>query len=379
MTTMDCMPVLNGDLALNSRGQRQYQVEVDKVTEAEWARLMDHFADANIYQTWAYGAVRWQENNLSHLVVKCGSEVVGMAQLRIVRPGNFPFGIAYLRWGPMCQARGKELDPEIVALMSAALRAEYVEKRGLFLEILPNAFLGSAREESFRSGFRGFDLKSDGSNYYRTLVLDLTPPIDELRKRLDKKWRNQLNGATRNNLEVVQGNGNEHYQEFCGLYQQMWLRKRFDSAVSIDEFLKIQERLPEAQRLKIFIARQDGKPVAGVVCSALGESAIYLLGATNEDGMKLKASYLLQWTAIEWFQASGIRHYDLGGIDPVANPGVHHFKSGLSGADVSQIGALTACDSNLSATFVKVGQGVRSQFRALRQRMIRTRLAGATR
>ncbi len=378
MTTMDCIPVLDGDLARNSRRRGEYRIEVDKVTEAEWASLMDQFDDANIYQTWAYGAVRWQENNLSHLVLKCGSDVVGIAQLRIVRPGNLPFGIAYLRWGPMCQARGTELDPEIMRLMSAALRAEYVEKRGLFLEIVPNAFIGSARVESFRSAFQGFDESSD-SNQYRTLVLDLAPPLDDLRKKLDKKWRNQLNGALRNNIEVVQGNGSEHFEQFCGLYKQMWQRKRFDSTVSIEEFLRIQERLPEAQRLKVFIGRQDGKPVAGVVCSALGDSAIYLLGATNEDGMKLKASYLLQWTVIELLRASGIRHYDLGGIDPVANPGVHHFKSGLSGADLSQIGAFTACESSLSASFVKVGQSVRGRVRALRQRMIRTRLAEAAR
>ena len=45
-----------------------YQIEVDRVKEAEWSELMSRFDDANIYQTWSYGAVRWQQKNLSHLV-----------------------------------------------------------------------------------------------------------------------------------------------------------------------------------------------------------------------------------------------------------------------------------------------------------------------
>ena len=34
-------------------------VEVDRVTTAEWSQMLDLFDDANIYQTSAYGEVRW--------------------------------------------------------------------------------------------------------------------------------------------------------------------------------------------------------------------------------------------------------------------------------------------------------------------------------
>jgi lipid II:glycine glycyltransferase (peptidoglycan interpeptide bridge formation enzyme) len=39
----------------------------------------------------------------------------------------------------------------------------------------------------------------------------------------------------------------------------------------------------------------------------------------------------LQWNTIVRAKSRGIRYYDLGGIDAVANPGVYHFKSGLGG------------------------------------------------
>ena len=69
--------------------------------------MIDLFNDANIYQTSAYGGVRWGEKNLSRLVLKRDGEVLGIAQLRIIRPTPLKFGMAYLRWGPLWERRGR--------------------------------------------------------------------------------------------------------------------------------------------------------------------------------------------------------------------------------------------------------------------------------
>ena len=118
--------------------------------------MLDLFNDANIYQTWSYGVVRWGAKNLSHMVLKRDGEVLGMAQLRIIRPTRLKFGMAYLRWGPLCERRGKPLDPEVLAIMSRALEEEYVEKRRLLLRVLPNAFAGSPRAEPIQAAFSRF-------------------------------------------------------------------------------------------------------------------------------------------------------------------------------------------------------------------------------
>lgn len=354
------------NMADDSRAGNRIEVEVDKVTEPEWSELVDGFEDASIYQTWPYGGVRWGEKNLSHLTLKRGREVLGIAQLRIVRPGNVRVGVAYLRWGPLCHRRGTELDPEVVSSMARVLREEYVSRRGLYLEIVPNAFSSSRRGAVFQSAFAQFDSGPGISDEkYRTLVLDLSPSLEELRRKLDKKWRNQLNVAERNDLKITSGDTTEDYRRFCRLYSQMWQRKKFHTTVDIGEFERIQERLPKTQRMRTLICEHAGQPVAGVVCSAIGESAIYLLGATNDEGMKVKASYLLQWTVIRLFKERRIRFYDLGGIDPDANPGVYHFKGGLSGVDVSHIDSFNACVSPFSAALVKTGQIVRRGFRGL--------------
>lgn len=352
----------------------QCTAEIDGIGESDWSELMDRFEDANVYQTWPYGAVRWGKNNLSHLILKQDGEVVGIAQLRIVRPANLKVGIAYLRWGPLCHLRGRKLDYEIVRAMATALRTEYVGKRGLYLEILPNAFSGSVRAEIYQAALAQFDSKpGTGFEEYRTFLLDLSPSLDELRRNLDKKWRNQLNAAERNDLTILEGEGAQTFSKFCDLYAQMRSRKKFKTSVSVGEFGHIQRQLPGNQRMNILICEHQNRPVAGMVCSALGNSAIYLLGATNDIGLKLKASYLLQWTLIRSLKSNGTHYYDLGGIDAVTNPGVYHFKSGLSGTDLSHVSAMAACDNELSKACVKAGQVVNHHVRKFRRTFARYR------
>jgi lipid II:glycine glycyltransferase (peptidoglycan interpeptide bridge formation enzyme) len=331
-----------------------FQIEVDGSTQSEWSQMLELFCDANLYQTWSYGAVRWGRKNLSHLVLKRNGEVFGMAQLRIIRPTRFNFGMAYLRWGPVWHRRRIELDAETALQMARALQEEYVSKRGLLLQVIPNVFLESPRASHFQAAFSGFRQEPRTSgNVYRTFVLDLAPPVEELRKNLDKKWRNQLSRSEKNGLKIVVGNGIDEYKTFCRMYDEMRKRKAFETTVDIEEFGRLQEDLPESHRMRILICEQQGVPVAGLVASAMGDSGIYVLGATSDDGLNAKGAYLLQWALIQWLKENGFKWYDLGGIDPEGNPGVYSFKRGLSGADFYQLTPLVACNNVVSSAIVR--------------------------
>lgn len=337
----------------------KWKAEVDEATDSEWSALLDQFDDANIYQTAAYGNVRWGKASLSRLVLKRNGEAVALAQFRIIRPTPLKFGMAYLRWGPLWEKKGSAPDPEIAQRFAAAIREEYLHKRRLFVRIVPNAFAGSARAALFQSAFSGFTEKQDHpADTYRTFVLDASLSIEHLRSGLDKKWRNQLTRSEKNNLTVVQGQGSEEFQAFREMYLQMRKRKSFETRVDVEEFGRIQNILPESQRMQILICQEKGVPVAGLIASAMGNSAIYLLGATSDSGLNAKGAYLLQWTLICRLKEKGIRWYDLGGIDPEGNPGVYHFKKGISGEDLCQIRPLSASESAVSSGLVKAGLAV---------------------
>ncbi len=337
-------------------------VQVDGQTDESWAEILAQFADANIYQSWAYGAVRWGERNLSHFVLRKGEECVAAAQLRIARLPLLPFGVAYLRWGPICHRHGQELDPSVVVDMVSRLRAEYCERRGLTLQVISNAYVGEMRGVVFEQALLASDLRPQGTGGgYRTVVVDLAPTAELMRRQLDQKWRNQLNRSEKNGLVLEVSDGREAYGEFVRLYKIMWERKRFETSVDVQEFGRIQEQLSEPQRMRIFLAKRDGEWIGAVVCSLMGDRAIYVLGATNERARELKAAYFLHWQVMMWLKERGARWYDLGGVDPQANPGGFHFKSGFGGTEVRQLPTHTASDGALGDVILKGVAWLRSR------------------
>jgi lipid II:glycine glycyltransferase (peptidoglycan interpeptide bridge formation enzyme) len=169
------------------------------------------------------------------------------------------------------------------------------------------------------------------------VLVDLTRTPELIRKGLDQKWRNQLNRSEKNGLEIDISDSNQSYDQFIRLYDGMMARKQFETTVDVQEFRSIQEQLAPRDRMQIFVATFEKEPIGALVCSLLGEQAIYLLGATNEKARDLKAAYLLQWRAMMWFKEHGAKSYDLGGIDEIKNPGGYHFKTGFGGVEAIQI------------------------------------------
>jgi lipid II:glycine glycyltransferase (peptidoglycan interpeptide bridge formation enzyme) len=101
--------------------------------------------------------------------------------------------------------------------------------------------------------------------------------------------------------------------------------------------------------MSVHLALHEGELVAGNVSGLTGNTAVYLLGASNSEGRKLRASYLLQWAVIEHAKSLGKFYYDLGGIDEHANPNVYRFKRGLKGRYVLENG----CYESGARTFTK--------------------------
>jgi len=317
---------------------KAFEIAVDEQVRETWDTVIAGFYDASIYQSWAYGAVRWGERNLSHLVLYQGQDICAAAQLRIARIPFMRAGIAYLTWGPMCQKDEGTLDPSVVRQMVERLKHEYCQRRKLCLQIIPNMFPGNERTKILEDTFSITGFIEDGSNLpYRTVLVNLSPAPDILRKRLKQKWRNQLNRSEKNGLELEISDSRAAYEAFLLLYKEMFARKQFETSIDVKEFEKIQDHLSSRHKMLVFLARKEGETVAALVESHIGETAIYLLGATSPRGRELKAAYYLQWQAMLFHKLHGALYYDLGGIDPHSNPGGYHFKSGFGGEELTQM------------------------------------------
>jgi hypothetical protein len=272
-----------------------------------------------------------------------GGRTLAAVQVRIVRTPILPVGVAYVRWGPLFQRNDETPDSAIMAGMLESMRKEYCDRRGLILQIIPNAYPGNGPGDALANALVHCGFQADPTlPRYRTVVVDLSPPEDVMRKLLNQKWRNQLNGSAKNGLKLEVAQDMRAYGEFTCLYQEMRDRKGFNSAVDVSEFGRIQEDLPAGSKMTVFLASRDGLVVGALVCSLMGDTAIYLLGATNGLARELKASYFLHWQAMQWLKSRGARWYDLGGVDPESNPGGYHFKSGFGGGDMTKIAPSSA-------------------------------------
>jgi hypothetical protein len=360
------MPTLSQPSALG------FQTLANHVTEIEWSRLLPLFPAASLYQTWAYGAVHWGSGQLSHLLLKRGDEVVGMAQVRLVRLPVIGKGVAYVRWGPLCLSPGA-LDEEVVLQLLLALRAEYAEKQGLMLRVVPNIYDSDATAEVWRNALTALGFISDPEvHVYRTMRVDLTQSLDDLRKGLHQRWRNYLKNAEKAAYTVREGATVELYDTFLLLYRQMMARKQFDTTVDVNQFRRVQEALVSPLKMQVFLCEREGRPLNALVVSHIGENAIYLLAATGDEGLKERGAHLLQWRAMQWLKERGCHWYDLGGINPDRNPGVFQFKSGMGGQETHQLGGFAYCTDSMSRLCVAGGQKLHSLSRTLKSVLARS-------
>ena len=325
-----------------------FKYSVSSIESTHWNSILDQFPDATIYQTEPFSRYSIGGKNLEQFLMFEKSEIVAGAIVRIKKIPMINRGAAYIRWGPLHLNN----DPDILISCLKFLNHEYAEKRNLLLRIMSNKIDSVDNSYSVfqNAGFKKYVNGND------SIIIDLTNDENTLRAGLRKKWRYSLKQAENNDLSVEIGSSENHFDTFHRLYKEMHSRKKFDEFVNISSFKKINFELEDNKKLKIFICKFNSEPVSAIVLSGIGKTGIYLLGGSSNNGLKVGASYFLQWQAIIWLKENGFAFYDLGGIDKSNNPGVYTFKSGMGGREITSLGGFQACKSIASKAIVKLGE-----------------------
>jgi hypothetical protein len=280
-----------------------FSVEVDTIDEAGWHALLDRFADASLYQAWAWKSAAALPGRSSRLVVRRDGEVVAAAQARVVRLPLLPLGVAYVRWGPMWRLRGRRPEPAVLAAALRALRDEYTLRRGLSLRVLPYLFDDEPALAPWRCD-TGFVRRSDEIPQ-RTLLMPIDVPLAMLRARMDQKWRNGLNRAERHALHSRRARTTRCSCASARSTARCTRARVFVRCPTRTRCARCSRACPSATARACSSRARWGSLAAGVVCSQIGESGLYLHGATSNAGMQTQASYLLQWRVLQWLQQRG--------------------------------------------------------------------------
>ncbi len=297
------------------------------VSAETWRAFLDeNHPGAHLLQTAEWGELKaafgWQ-------AVRLVSGVTG-AQI-LFRRLPLGFRVAYLPKGPVGRpdlSFWKQVD----ALCAA--------RRAVFLKVEPDCWEG---ETLLAGGAR--PLRAQPSRHAvqprRTLVVDLTPPEEDILARMKQKTRYNIRLAGRKGVRVRPSGDVE---AFHALMQETGARDGF-AVHSLEYYRRAYDLFHPRGACELLMAEYEGQPLAGLMVFAWGGRAWYLYGASNNRERNRMPTYLLQWEAMRWAKSRGCTEYDLWGVpdeDEAALEagftrrsddlwGVYRFKRGFGG------------------------------------------------
>lgn len=338
---------------------------VEIVDLREWRSIAAQFLDDGYQQLPAYGRALAERRGgtIEAAVVRDGGDVIGGA---LVRRHAIPFiggGVAYIAGGPLSRRRGDRDDGAVLPRALAAIKEHYTAGERMALRILGP--IGTPeRNSTVANAFQaaGFSASEMGRGY-RTMLVSIDRADEDLLASFSKYWRRNVRRAWKTGAELEVGAADELLAELEPLDDALISRKQFDRVLDLRFYRELQRELDVDERLVAIVCRLGGQAQAGLVFSLLGDTAVPLSLVTSIDGLRNYGAYAVTWKSIEIAREAGLRSYDVGGIDPEANPGGYDFKRGLRGDDVCAPGPYEAAASGIGGTFVSQAERIARRLR----------------
>jgi hypothetical protein len=340
-----------------------YAFEVDTIKKDAWHNLLLEFDDSSFYQTWSYGSISWGEENLSHLILMKDGKTASLAQFRIAKLPLPRSGFAYLTWGPIWRKKYQLADTEILRNMLRALYNEYAIKRGYLLRVIPKQV--HEDEENIKKIY-----KDEGFSWFpdpqQTVYVDLTPPLEEIKKNLGSGWKKTLRRSMNIDMELIEDADGKLNDTAIIIIEEMKRRKGFVEFGSMENNIIINKDLPNSLKIKLVFCKFENEMVAVFGWSIIGDVGLPLVSATGDKALKSLAPHRFYWKMIEYYKNNGFRKCDLAGINKEKNPGGYQFKIGVAGekrVEKNYIGQFDASENIISSLCFKTGMSLRQHYR----------------
>lgn len=181
---------------------------------------------------------------------------------------------------------------------------------------------------------------------FSTILLDISPSLDDVLAGLNQKGRHAIRRAERDGVTVQLVEAND---ENCHVMYDL-LRATAKDSFSIRHgayYKHFWQRFEKAGLGQLFFAYVDNTVVAAAFALAFGTKGTYKDGASVRERTVYGASHLLQWHVIEWMKSKGVRVHDLCGAPPsdqIDNPnhphyGIGRFKTSFNKKVTDYVGA----------------------------------------
>lgn len=301
-------------------------MSVNSFESASWDELLQSYPDAHLLQTSSWAAFK-QAFGWSAVRVRaehCAAQIL----LRRLQLGS---SIAYLPKGPL-GTQWQELWPQVDALCH--------QHHAIFLQVEPDLFEPLPNEVR-TLWLAGFTPEEHTVQPRRTIIVDLTQDEDQLLAAMKQKTRYNIRLAQRHGVKVRPS------ADLEGFYRMMQTTAQRDGfALHSAEYYRKAYEIFEPQGQAVLLeAVLNQKPLAYLMIFLQHERAWYFYGASDDENRNLMPTYLLQWEAMRWAKANGVKTYDLWGIPDEDEAvleeqftsrsdslwGVYRFKRGFGG------------------------------------------------
>ncbi len=239
----------------------------------------------------------------------------------------------------------------------------FAKKQGCsFVRIQPIALNTEANKQIFsQAGFRvaPLHLHTEYSS-----ALDISKPIDEILLGMRKTTRQMCKKGEKlvasGQVEIVEYDSitNDLYEVYRSTfergnfvpYSQQYLQDEYESFAHNSSMTETNtnpnsnpNQTQNINKARLFAVKNDGKILSFAMILISGKRAFYHQGA-NILSKEIPASYLAQWTGIQWAKEQGCESYDFWGVSPAGvenHPwkNISLFKRGFGGVDVDLLHA----------------------------------------
>jgi hypothetical protein len=173
-------------------------------------------------------------------------------------------------------------------------------------------------------------------------IVDIRHSPEVLFARLDDACRRAVRKAEANGLRCVQRELDEAIDDYYELAQHRAQQTK-QGLPPRNFYLALARRLGR-QRIRLFLAEQNGKLAAGLILLADKGALSFFASASHQDCLQFRVNDFIHWSAIQWGAMNGFHSYRLGPWFPEvpddwAIAKVSKFKTKFGGRQISSVQA----------------------------------------
>lgn len=192
-----------------------------------------------------------------------------------------------------------------------------------------------------RAGFR--DAPIHMMHPELTWTLDITRPEESILQGMRKTTRYLVRKAEKDGVEIEIREDEKAVSIFHEILSDTVTRQHF-VPFSLQYLLGEFQSFASDNHIAVFLAKYEGRYIAGALIVFYGAAAFYHHGASLAAFQKIPASYLVQWRAIQEAKKRGMSLYNFWGVVPEEQKnhpwwGLSLFKRGFGGFSMEYIHA----------------------------------------